>query len=367
VQADHTISATFAIIPPVHHTITPTAGANGTIDPPNAVTVLQGNNQTFNIAANSGYHINDVLVDGISQGAITSYTFTNVQADHTISVSFVETPPEEYTLTVNIVGSPGTVTKDPDQASYLYSEDVVLTAIPGVQSLFLEWRDFTTNQVLGIDPVLSVTISGDTEIDAIFISDYDSDGVSDTDERKDGNVDYDGNDDGVADWRQADVITIYMPLKSCWITFEFLIGNLSNIVFEAAPSGAPTDLVFDYDMISFHLSNVPVAGSASVKIIFPDGFVAEKYYKYDSATLKWEEFNYDGTTGAVINDNEITLYFVDGDRGDEDGVANGVIVDAGGPTTAASSSTPPTTTITTTTSSSGGSGGCFISTTKSLF
>ena len=30
-----------------------------------------------------------MLVDGVSQGAITSYTFTNVIANHTISASFV--------------------------------------------------------------------------------------------------------------------------------------------------------------------------------------------------------------------------------------------------------------------------------------
>ena len=30
----------------------------------------------------------DVLVDGISVGAVTSYTFTNVQANHTIAASF---------------------------------------------------------------------------------------------------------------------------------------------------------------------------------------------------------------------------------------------------------------------------------------
>ena len=80
--------------------------------------------------------------------------------------------------------------------------------------------------------------------------------------------------------------------------------------------------------------NVSIRGSASVKIIFPEGFAAEKYYKYDSAALpgdEWQEFNYDGTTGAVINDNEITLHFVDGGRGEEDGTANSEIIDLGGP------------------------------------
>ncbi len=87
VTADHTISATFSAIP-VTHTITATAGAGGTISPSGEVTVNHGANQTFTITANSGYHIADVLVDGVSVGAVSSYTFTNVTADHTISATF---------------------------------------------------------------------------------------------------------------------------------------------------------------------------------------------------------------------------------------------------------------------------------------
>jgi hypothetical protein len=40
---------------------------------------------------------------------------------------------------------------------------------------------------------------------------------------------------------------------------------------------------------------------------------------------------YDGTTGAVINGNEITLHLVDGKRGDHDLTANGEIVEPGAP------------------------------------
>jgi hypothetical protein len=39
--------------------------------------------------ANAGYEVYDVLVDGVSLGAIPSYDFTNVQADHAIEASFV--------------------------------------------------------------------------------------------------------------------------------------------------------------------------------------------------------------------------------------------------------------------------------------
>jgi len=78
-------------IPPAPDTftITATAGANGSISPSGVVTVSSGAGKTFTITANAGYQIADVLVDGSSVGAVSSYTFTNVTADHTISASFV--------------------------------------------------------------------------------------------------------------------------------------------------------------------------------------------------------------------------------------------------------------------------------------
>ena len=54
---------------------------------------------TFTITAAPGHHIADVLVDGVSKGAIASHTFTNVTANHTISASFAATAPGTYTIT----------------------------------------------------------------------------------------------------------------------------------------------------------------------------------------------------------------------------------------------------------------------------
>jgi type IX secretion system substrate protein/List-Bact-rpt repeat protein len=70
-------------------TITATAGANGSITPSGSVSVTYGASQSFTIAANATYHIADVLVDGVSQGAVTSYNFPNVTVNHTIAASFL--------------------------------------------------------------------------------------------------------------------------------------------------------------------------------------------------------------------------------------------------------------------------------------
>src|SRR5439155_724102 len=86
-------------------TITASAGANGTISPSGAVSVNLGANQTFTITPNSCYHVSDVLVDGSSVGAVTSFTFNTVIATHTISASFdVNT----FTITAS-AGTGGTI------------------------------------------------------------------------------------------------------------------------------------------------------------------------------------------------------------------------------------------------------------------
>ncbi|MFN8586383.1 MAG: hypothetical protein U0704_01175 [Candidatus Eisenbacteria bacterium] len=47
--------------------------------------------QAFTITPAAHYHVADVLVDGVSVGTPTSYTFTNVTTDHTIAASFAIT------------------------------------------------------------------------------------------------------------------------------------------------------------------------------------------------------------------------------------------------------------------------------------
>ena len=85
IAANHNISATFAINT---YTIGATAGANGTISQPGTTTVNYGDNPTYTITAATGYHVSDVIVDGQSAGAVSSYTFSSIAANHTISASF---------------------------------------------------------------------------------------------------------------------------------------------------------------------------------------------------------------------------------------------------------------------------------------
>jgi hypothetical protein len=70
------------------YTISAAASANGSIAPSGSVSVVSGDDQAFSISPYQSYRVADVLVDGASVGAVTSYTFAKVSEDHSISVSF---------------------------------------------------------------------------------------------------------------------------------------------------------------------------------------------------------------------------------------------------------------------------------------
>ena len=75
------------------YSISAAAGTGGTITPAGTTSVAVGGNQSYTITANCGYSISDVLVDGVSQGAIATYTFTGITANHTITVIFAASKP----------------------------------------------------------------------------------------------------------------------------------------------------------------------------------------------------------------------------------------------------------------------------------
>ena len=77
------------------YTIEAIAGSNGTISPIGTVQVTEGGEQSFTITADEGYRIKDVLVDQASVGALSSYTFTKLNQNHSIEVSFEALPDTE--------------------------------------------------------------------------------------------------------------------------------------------------------------------------------------------------------------------------------------------------------------------------------
>ena len=102
ITSNHAIGAYFSINT---YTVTASASAGGAISPSGAQTVAHGDSIAFAVVPDPGHHVDSVVVDGVSQGAITGYTFTNVTSNHSITAYFsVDT----YTITAT-AGANGSV------------------------------------------------------------------------------------------------------------------------------------------------------------------------------------------------------------------------------------------------------------------
>jgi hypothetical protein len=95
------ISAQSPTPPFVDYGITVNAGPHGKISPDGGF-AYAGSTYTFTITPDPGYEISDVIVDGVSQGKITTYPFTNIDRNHEISATF--TPTQKTDLIPILIG-----------------------------------------------------------------------------------------------------------------------------------------------------------------------------------------------------------------------------------------------------------------------
>lgn len=70
------------------YTIHASAGPNGTISPSGNIAVRRGSSQTFIIRPDRGYRSGRVNIDGATIHCVTSHSFTQINANHTIRAEF---------------------------------------------------------------------------------------------------------------------------------------------------------------------------------------------------------------------------------------------------------------------------------------
>ena len=116
--------------PIVKHTITATAGANGSISPSGKVEVVEGADQAFSITANEGYEIESLKVDGKTVNTAASYTFPNVRAAHTIEATFKQ----KITVEKPSIG------KQPQNVSVKAGEQATFTVAATGTDLKYQWQ-----------------------------------------------------------------------------------------------------------------------------------------------------------------------------------------------------------------------------------
>ena len=132
ITANHTISVTFTLLT---YTVTPNAGANGTLSPSTAQTVNYGSSLTFTATPGTGYSVNSWSLDGtVVQSGGTTYTLTNITANHTINVTFT---PLTYSVTPN-AGANGTLSPSTLQ-TVNYGSSLTLTATPSTGYSVNSW------------------------------------------------------------------------------------------------------------------------------------------------------------------------------------------------------------------------------------
>jgi len=119
----HTFLYDFTVVP--FYTIVSSFSEGGVIDPAGSIMVNEGSDADFAINPETGHHIWDVEIDGLSEGVITTYNFINVTEDHSIYASFVI---DTLTITAS-AGENGTI--DPSGTIYvLHGSDASFIITP---------------------------------------------------------------------------------------------------------------------------------------------------------------------------------------------------------------------------------------------
>ena len=201
----------------------------------------------------------------------------------------------------------------------------------------------------------------DSETITISVGDdNDGDGVPDVEEQGPQGNDptYDGNGDGIPDSQQDNAASFHTYYGQHYVTLacSYPIAYAAA-VDNPSPFDSPFGVEFPYGFFEFTINGLNPGDAVAAILYLPDEANPTTYYRYgptpSDSIDHWYEFLYDvpTQTGAEINSNIITLHFVDGQRGDDDLMADGIVIDQGGPGF----------TSTTSTADDGG-GGCFIAT-----
>jgi RHS repeat-associated protein/uncharacterized repeat protein (TIGR01451 family) len=127
-----------------------------------------------------------------------------------------------------------------------------------------------------------------------------------------------------------DRLTVRTAAGDADVVLDARGGRVENVRSLAAPPTGPGTKL-PYGLFAFDVTGVAPGAVAQVEMVLPAGATPDSYFKQDPGTGHLSRFDFDGQTGAVISGNRVILHLRDGGRGDADGLANGVIVDPGGP------------------------------------
>ena len=148
VHQDYDVEAIFV---PIIYSIEASAGAGGAISPSGDVQVACGNDQSFTITPDGCHVIRDVLVDGLSVGAVGSYTFYELDDNHTIAAEF-----DPITYTIGASAGPGGVISPSGEGEFPCGSDQTFTITADAAYRILDVFVDGVSQITGLEDLLDL-------------------------------------------------------------------------------------------------------------------------------------------------------------------------------------------------------------------
>ena len=195
VSAPTEVQVTFKPAPSVSYTVTPSAGANGSISPSQSVLVASGDSVAFTALPFPGYIVDQWLVNNTPvQTGGTSYALPGVTGDTAVNVTFSAVPAGMYTVTATPVPSYGGAASGGGVYSMTRVQSVsqqTVTATPNSGYSFINWTEngnevsssnnysftLTTNRTLVANFTATPAIASDMDAPVLQITQPFSSGV----------------------------------------------------------------------------------------------------------------------------------------------------------------------------------------------
>jgi hypothetical protein len=146
----------------------------------------------------------------------------------------------------------------------------------------------------------------------------------------------DGNGDGNPDSMQSSVASLPAAVGNVYVTIEAPAGSTLSAVSTSVPSNLPTGVSAPYGQVNFTATGFS-GNSATFSLFVPYNAAVTGAVKYNRLTSAWDSI---GTVTQFGNKTKITYTIVDGGPYDQDGSANGTIVDPIAPAGFASVTVP---------------------------
>ncbi len=197
-------------------------------------------------------------------------------------------------------------------------------------------------QHVSVNQLLVVARPADNTVSLFVADDRDADCVGDTVEDGAPNAG-DGDGDGAPDRLQGHVTSLPNVVDGDYLTLVAPAGRqLTRVtaVPNPSPGDAPAGVDFPVGFVAFQLFPMPAPPtSVPVSLLLQNAVGIDQYWRHgpESPMPAGHWYRFDPVTGlpatgaTVVSPTQVDFTFVDGARGDDDLLANTILVDQGGP------------------------------------